>query len=150
MARAGGSRPAARPEACRCSTTTPTIRPSWPLRSQLRARLSDGRLVVLFQPHLFSRTLYLAREFADALAGADAACVTDIYAAREEPIPGVTGKLLVERLCERRPGMPVGWAPTPADAVALVAAQARPGGIVITAGAGDVDAVVPELLEALR
>ena len=75
--------------------------------------LTDGRLVVLFQPHLFSRTLYLAREFADALAGADAACITDIYAAREEPIAGVTGKLLVERLCERRPGMPVGWAPTP-------------------------------------
>ncbi len=112
--------------------------------------LTDGRLVVLFQPHLFSRTLYLAREFADALAGADAACITDIYAAREEPIAGLTGKLLVERLCERRPGMAVGWAPTPADAVALVAAQARPGGIVITAGAGDVDAVVPELLEALR
>ncbi len=112
--------------------------------------LTDGRLVVLFQPHLFSRTLYLAREFADALADADAACITDIYAAREEPIPGVTGKLLVERLCERRPGMPVGWAPTPADAVPLVAAQARVGGIVITAGAGDVDAVVPQILEALK
>jgi UDP-N-acetylmuramate--alanine ligase len=111
--------------------------------------LSDGRLVVLFQPHLFSRTLHLARDFADALAAADAACVTDIYAAREDPIPGVTGKLIVERLCERRPGMAVGWAPTPAEAVDLVAAQARPGGIVITAGAGDVDATVPAILERL-
>jgi UDP-N-acetylmuramate--alanine ligase len=112
--------------------------------------LTNGRLVVLFQPHLFSRTLYLARDFAEALAAADAVCITDIYAAREEPIPGVTGKLLVDRLCERRPGMPVGWAPTPASAVELIAAQARPGGIVITAGAGDVDAAIPALLEALR
>jgi UDP-N-acetylmuramate--alanine ligase len=111
--------------------------------------ISDGRLVVLFQPHLYSRTLHLARDFADALAAADAVCITDVYAAREEPVPGVTGKLLVERLCERRPGMPVGWAPTPADAVALVAAQARPGGIVITAGAGDVDSAVPAILERL-
>jgi UDP-N-acetylmuramate--alanine ligase len=112
--------------------------------------LTNGRLVVLFQPHLFSRTLYLARDFAEALAAADAVCIADIYAAREEPIPGVTGKLLVDRLCERRPGMPVGWAPTPASAVELIAAQARPGGIVITAGAGDVDAAIPALLEALR
>jgi UDP-N-acetylmuramate--alanine ligase len=111
--------------------------------------LSDGRIVVLFQPHLYSRTLHLARAFARALAAADAVCVTDIYAAREEPLPGVTGKLVVDRLCERRPGMPVGWAPVPTDAVELVASQARPGGIVLTVGAGDVDATVPAILDRL-
>jgi UDP-N-acetylmuramate--alanine ligase len=111
--------------------------------------LSDGRIVVLFQPHLYSRTLHLARAFARELAAADVVCVTDIYAAREEPLPGVTGKLVVERLCERRPGMPVGWAPEPADAVELVASQARPGGIVLTIGAGDVDATVPAILDRL-
>jgi UDP-N-acetylmuramate--alanine ligase len=109
----------------------------------------EGRISVLFQPHLYSRTLHLAREFAVALAAADTACVTDVYPAREEPIPGVTGRLVVDRLCERRPGMPVGWAPTPAEAVEIVVAQARPGGLVLTLGAGDVDEAVPALLDRL-
>ena len=64
-----------------------------------------GRLVVLYQPHLYSRTLHLAFELAGALAAADAVCVTDVYAAREEPLPGVSGKLVVDRLAEIRPGM---------------------------------------------
>jgi UDP-N-acetylmuramate--alanine ligase len=109
----------------------------------------EGRIVVLFQPHLYSRTLHLASAFARELTAADAVCVTDVYAAREEPIRGVTGKLVVDRLCERRPGMPVAWAPQPADGVEIVAAQARAGGIVLTMGAGDVDATVPAILERL-
>jgi UDP-N-acetylmuramate--alanine ligase len=109
----------------------------------------EGRIVVLFQPHLYSRTLHLAPAFARELAAADAVCVTEIYAAREDPLPGVSGKLVVDRLCECRPGMPVGWAPAPGDAVELVAKQARPGGIVLTLGAGDVDATVPAILERL-
>jgi UDP-N-acetylmuramate--alanine ligase len=99
----------------------------------------EGRVVILFQPHLYSRTLHLARELAGALALADAACVTDVYPAREEPIPGVTGKAVVDRLAELRPGMPVGWAPTVEAGADLVAAWARPGDIVLTVGAGDVD-----------
>jgi UDP-N-acetylmuramate--alanine ligase len=110
----------------------------------------EGRVLVLFQPHLPSRTQHLARELAAALALADAACVTDVYLAREDPIPGVTGKLVAEALCETRPGMRVGWAPTPAEAVDVVASWARPADLALTVGAGDVDAAVPALLERLE
>jgi UDP-N-acetylmuramate--alanine ligase len=110
----------------------------------------EGRVLVLFQPHLPSRTQHLARELADALALADAACITDVYLAREDPLPGVTGKLVAEALCETRPGMRVGWAPTPAQAVDVVASWARPADLALTVGAGDVDAVVPTLLDRLE
>jgi UDP-N-acetylmuramate--alanine ligase len=99
----------------------------------------DGRLLVLFQPHLFSRTRHLAHELASALAAADAVCVTDVYPAREEPVPGVSGKLVVDALAERRPGMPLGWAPTVEDGLRLLEERARPGDTVLTIGAGDVD-----------
>ena len=68
---------------------------------------TDGRVLVLFQPHLYSRTRHLAHELGAALSTADAACVTEIYQAREEPIDGVGGKLVVEAL---RPGLRAGWA----------------------------------------
>jgi UDP-N-acetylmuramate--alanine ligase len=111
--------------------------------------LTDGKLVVLFQPHLYTRTLHLGRELGEALAAADAAVVTEIYAAREEPLPGVTAKVLVDRLLDARPGMQVGWAPSLADAARLAADLARPGGLLLTAGAGDVDTALPLVGEAL-
>ena len=114
-----------------------------------RRLAGDGRLLVLFQPHLYSRTLHLAHELAAALTAADAACVTEIYPAREEPLNGVSGKLVVDRLTEARPGMPVGWAPSVDGAAALVAGWARPGDLLLTIGAGDVDRAVPLLLERL-
>ena len=114
-----------------------------------RELVPDGRVLVLFQPHLYSRTVHLGHELAAALAAADATCVTDVYAAREAPLPGVTGKLVVDRLTELRPGMAVGWTPAVADGAALVAALARPGDIVLTVGAGDVDEAVPAILERL-
>ena len=114
-----------------------------------RTLANGGRVLVLFQPHLFSRTRHLAHEFATALATADAACLTDVYAAREEPVPGVTGKLVADRLAELRPGMPVGWAPELEDAAALVGAQARPGDLVLTMGAGDVDQASSLILERI-
>jgi UDP-N-acetylmuramate--alanine ligase len=108
-----------------------------------------GRLLVLFQPHLYSRTLHLATELAQALAGADIAVVTDVYPAREEPLGGVSGKLIVDRLTEVRPGMPVGWTPTVAQGAEFVAAFARAGDLAVTVGAGNVDDAVPLLLERL-
>ena len=107
------------------------------------------RIVALFQPHLYSRTLHLAHGFAEALAGADAVCVTEIYPAREEPVPGVTGRLIVDELARTRPGMRIGWAPSLEDAAELVAGWARPGDTVLTLGAGDVDRAAPLILEAL-
>jgi UDP-N-acetylmuramate--alanine ligase len=114
-----------------------------------RARAS-ARVLVLFQPHLYSRTRHLAREFAVALAAADSACVTDVYAAREDPVDGVTGKLIVDALAEVRPGMAIGWTPAVEDGVRFLAARAQPGDLVLTLGAGDVDQGVPMLLDALR
>jgi UDP-N-acetylmuramate--alanine ligase len=111
---------------------------------------SSGRVLVLFQPHLFSRTRHSAHALAVSLATADAVAVTEIYAARERPLEGVTGKLVVDALTQLRPGMPVAWAPAPQDGVAFLAARARPGDTVLTVGAGDVDRAAPLLLEALR
>ena len=108
-----------------------------------------GRLLVLFQPHLYSRTRHLARELAAALAAADVVAVTDVYPAREEPIEGVTGKLVVDALAERRPGMLVGWTPSVEDGARFLASLARPGDRVVTIGAGDVDRAAGALLETL-
>ena len=105
-----------------------------------------GRVLVLFQPHLYSRTRHLAHELGEALSAADGACVTEIYRAREEPIEGVSGKLVVDAL---RPGVRAGWAPRVEDGARLVASWARPGDLVLTIGAGDVENAGPLVLEAL-
>jgi UDP-N-acetylmuramate--alanine ligase len=73
--------------------------------------------------------------------------VTDVYAAREEPLESVTGKLVVDRLSEARPGMSIGWTPSVDDGAALLRSVMRPGDVVLTIGAGDVDRAVPLLLE---
>src|SRR6185437_15657213 len=119
------------------------------LAADLAAIRNSGRLLALFQPHLYSRTLHLAHGFAEALAGSDAACVTEIYRAREEPVPGVSGRLIVDELAAIRPGMRIGWAPSLEDAARLVATWARPGDTVLTLGAGDVDRAAPLILGAL-
>jgi UDP-N-acetylmuramate--alanine ligase len=117
--------------------------------ADLAAVRNGGRLLALFQPHLYSRTLHLAPGFGEALAGADAVCVTEIYPAREEPLPGVTGRLIVDELARRRPGMRIAWAPALEDAAGIVAGWARPGDTVLTLGAGDVDRAAPLILQAL-
>jgi UDP-N-acetylmuramate--alanine ligase len=119
------------------------------LVADLAAIRNGGRLLALFQPHLYSRTLYLAHGFAKALVAADAACVTEIYPAREEPVPGVSGRLIVDELARLRPGMRLGWVPELEDAARLVAGWARPGDTVLTLGAGDVDRAAPLILKAL-
>jgi len=107
---------------------------------------TDGRVLLLFQPHLYSRTRHLAAELGEALSAADAVCVTEIYRAREQPVEGVTGKLVVDAL---RPGLRAGWTPSVEDGAKLVASWARPGDLVLTVGAGDVDRAGPLVLEAL-
>jgi UDP-N-acetylmuramate--alanine ligase len=116
------------------------------IAATLAALRNGGRLLVLFQPHLYSRTRHLARELAAALAGADSVAVTDIYAARELPIPAVTGKLVVDALAELRPGMPVAWTPSVEEGAHYLAGLIRTGDRVVTIGAGDVDRAVPLLL----
>jgi UDP-N-acetylmuramate--alanine ligase len=119
------------------------------LAADLAAVRNGGRVLVLFQPHLYSRTLHLAYDFAVALAAADAVCVTEIYPARETPLPGVSGRLIVDELSQVRPGMRVGWTPSLDDGARLVASWARTGDTVLLLGAGDVDSVAPLLLEEL-
>lgn len=120
------------------------------IAATLAALRDGGRLVVLFQPHLYSRTRHLARELAAALTGADAVAVTDVYPAREAPIENVTGKLVVDALTELRPGMTVAWTPSVEDGAAFLASVVRPGDRAVTIGAGDVDRAAGLLLEALR
>ena len=109
-----------------------------------------GRVLVLFQPHLFSRTRHFARELGQALAAADIVCVTDVYPAREETRAGVTGKLVADATADERPGMTVAWAETVDEGARLLASLARPGDLVLTVGAGDVDRAGPAILELLR
>jgi UDP-N-acetylmuramate--alanine ligase len=119
------------------------------ISATLAAARDGGRLLVLFQPHLYSRTRHLAGELANALAAADAVAVTDVYPARERPAAGVTGKLVVDALTEIRPGMPVAWTPNYEDGARFLARRARAGDRVLTIGAGDVDRASPLLLDLL-
>jgi UDP-N-acetylmuramate--alanine ligase len=119
------------------------------ISAALEAARGSGRVLVLFQPHLFSRTRHLAQDLGRALTAADAVAVADVYPAREEPLDGVTGKLVVDAVVEARPGMPVAWTPDVDDGARFLARRARPGDVVLTIGAGDVDRVVPLLLDEL-
>ncbi|SDT50061.1 UDP-N-acetylmuramate--L-alanine ligase [Streptomyces sp. TLI_053] len=105
---------------------------------------TEGRVLVVFQPHLFSRTQQLAEEMGAALALADASVVLDIYPAREDPIPGVTSELILD--AARRAGAEVTAEHDFAAAPALLAGLARPGDLLLTMGAGDVTNLGPEIL----
>jgi UDP-N-acetylmuramate--alanine ligase len=119
------------------------------IAATLAAARDGGRLLVLFQPHLYSRTRHLAAELADALSAADVVAVADVYPAREQPLEGVTGKLIVDALAERRPGMPLAWTPHCDDGANFLARRAHPGDRILTIGAGDVDHAAPLLLRLL-
>ncbi|GAA2732191.1 UDP-N-acetylmuramate--L-alanine ligase [Actinocorallia aurantiaca] len=105
-----------------------------------------SRIIVVFQPHLYSRTRFFAAEFGAALGAADVAVVLDVYGAREDPEPGVSGQLIVDAVPE---GPQVHYLPDFASAAERVAELASPGDIVITAGAGDVTTLGPRILSLL-
>jgi UDP-N-acetylmuramate--alanine ligase len=118
------------------------------IRATLAAARECGhrRIHVVFQPHRFSRTHDLLEEFADAFRDADSVIVLPIYAASEEPIPGVTAELLAGRI----QGPKVEFAPDFVSAVAAVTAEAREGDLVLTLGAGSVSQLAPQILAALE
>ena len=120
------------------------------IKATLAALRDGGRLVVLFQPHLYSRTRHLARELGAALTAAHTVAVTDVYPAREAPIENVTGKLVVDALTELQPGKTIAWTPSVEEGAAFVASVVRPGDRAVTIGAGDVDRAADLVLEALR
>jgi UDP-N-acetylmuramate--alanine ligase len=104
-----------------------------------------GRVLAIFQPHLFSRTRDFADAFGSALLGADLAVVTDVYPSREQPIPGVTGELVAE--AARRSGhRNVVYVPSWKDAPAVLADNVQAGDVLITLGAGDVNRLAQELV----
>jgi UDP-N-acetylmuramate--alanine ligase len=112
-----------------------------------RAVVGTGKLITVFQPHLYSRTRLMHDQFAQALAASDEVVVLDIYAAREDPEPGVTGQLVSDSFAN--PAQ-VHYVPLWEDAPAVAAGLAGAGDFIITMGCGDVYRMVPELLEALE
>jgi UDP-N-acetylmuramate--alanine ligase len=111
----------------------------------VRHTAGAGRVVVVFQPHLYSRTKVFSDEFATALALADEVVVLDIYGAREEPEPGVTGALIADKIV----GTPAHYEPAFDLAVALAVGLVKPGDLLVTMGAGDVTQLGPEILAEL-
>jgi UDP-N-acetylmuramate--alanine ligase len=109
--------------------------------------LEPKRLLACFQPHLYSRTKMLAREFGRALALADVVIVLDVYPARErrDDFPGVSGLLVAQAAADAAEGRPVWWLPRAADAERLLAGELREGDLLLTMGAGDVDGVARSL-----
>ena len=108
-----------------------------------------ARVIVAFQPHRYSRTRDLMREFGLALAAADELVLTDIYAASEEPIPGVTVEALAAAVNTSR-AVPVRVVKPLDDVPAAVAGIAQPGDVVITLGAGSIGSIAPRVIEALE
>jgi UDP-N-acetylmuramate--alanine ligase len=112
-----------------------------------RIAYPDRRLIVAFQPHLFTRTRDFAREFGTSLAGADEVFLTEIYPAREQPIAGVTSQLVADAVV--RAGGTVAWRGERADLAAALASSVRDGDLVLMVGAGDITKSGPELLARL-
>ncbi len=112
-----------------------------------RAVAGDGRLVVAFQPHLVSRTRIFGRAMGEALGAADEVVVVDVYLAREDADPEVTGRLVADAV--PLPSDRVTFVRDLADVPAALAERARPGDLVLTLGAGSITEVGPLVLELL-
>jgi UDP-N-acetylmuramate--alanine ligase len=120
--------------------------------TEIAATLSaarDGgrdRIVVVFQPHRYSRTAAMWRSLGESLGGADLVIVTDVYGAGEDPVAGISGKLIVDGLVEAEPGKRVVYLPRRPDLAPFLAREVRRGDLVLTLGAGDITMVADETL----
>ncbi len=113
------------------------------------AREGDwSRIVAVFQPHRYTRTARLWRDFGDAFTDADVVVLTDVYAAGEPPQPGVSGRLILQAVCEARPSNRVFYLPKRSDILSRLPELTRPGDLVITLGAGDVTSLPDEWIKA--
>ncbi|HEX7277556.1 MAG TPA: cyanophycin synthetase, partial [Acidimicrobiales bacterium] len=113
------------------------------------AAAGDGRwerIVCIFQPHRYSRTAALWRDFGGSFGGVDLLLVTDVYPAGEPPRPGVSGQLIVDAVSERDPDAAVTYVPLRAELVARLHQLLRPGDLCLTLGAGDLTTLADELL----
>ena len=121
------------------------------VRATLQAARSGSwdRVVALFQPHRYTRTAALADEFGASFSAADRIVITDVYGAGEDPVPGVTGKLIADAVCERLPGRSVAYIPHRSELVSYLSKSCRSGDALLTLGAGDVNSIGEELLTRL-
>jgi UDP-N-acetylmuramate--alanine ligase len=114
------------------------------------ARTSGNRrLVAVFQPHRYSRTAALSRQLGESLSTADLIVVTDVYGAGELPVPGISGKLVVDALVETAPGKRAVYLPRRSDVAPFLAREVRSGDLILTLGAGDITMVGEETLARL-
>jgi len=109
----------------------------------------EGRVIAVFQPHRYSRTRALYREFGDAFSSADAVLVTEVYGAGEMPQPGVNGKLIVDAICETRGHPDVYYIPQQDAIPGVLQNVSRSGDLVLTLGAGDISKAGEDLLDVL-
>jgi UDP-N-acetylmuramate--alanine ligase len=107
------------------------------------------RVVAVFQPHRYSRTKALGHDFGKSFVDADRIVVTDVYGAGEQPVPGITGKLVADAVCTTVPGRPVAYMPHRNDLLAYLQGTVRPGDALLTLGAGDISTIGEELLVRL-
>ena len=115
------------------------------LRTVVQQSGGQGRSIVVFQPHLYSRTQTFAREFGEALSVADEVFVLDVYGAREQPLVGVSGATVAEHV-----SVPVTYVPDFSAVAERVAESAQPGDVIVTMGAGDVTMLGKEIIAALQ
>jgi UDP-N-acetylmuramate--alanine ligase len=126
------------------------------LPTEVRAAIAAGRagpwqrVVAVFQPHRYSRTEALWRDFADAFVDADLLAITDVYAAGEAPRPGVSGKLVADAVLDAHPWRHVAWLPTLDDVLLWLRAVLRPGDLCLTLGAGDLTTLAPRIVAMLE
>ena len=124
------------------------------LPTEVRAALSAARngewtrVVAVFQPHRYSRTAEVGEAFGGAFGDADVVVVTDVYGAGEAPVPGVSGRLVVDAVRSARPDMELHYVAGRADLVAAVGSLVRPGDLCLTLGAGDLTSLPDELMAA--
>jgi len=107
------------------------------------------RVVAVLQPHRYTRMRAMWRALGESLAPADVVVVTDVYGASEEPIPGISGKLVVEAIAEAEPRKRVVYLPRRSDVAPFLAGEVRPGDLVLTLGAGDITMVADETLDRI-
>jgi len=113
---------------------------------------ADGgwdRIVCVFQPHRYSRTAALWRDFAQSFDGADTTVVTDIYSSGETPRPGVTGKLVVDAVLDANPWASVAWMPRLDDVASWLVDRLRPGDLCLTLGAGDLTGLPDQVISRI-
>jgi UDP-N-acetylmuramate--alanine ligase len=126
------------------------------LPTEVRAALAAGaagpwsRVVAVFQPHRYSRTAALWRDFASAFEAADLVAITDVYGAGEPARSGVSGKLIVDAVLDAHPWAAVAWLPGLDDVLLWLRAVLRPGDLCLTLGAGDLTHLAPRIVAVLE